>query len=100
MVFKVKAKYGHLKCIYYTGFSLLTMLSHVLQKVTDKLFTYVMFRVPILPQIIPCSENDVCVFKSCAQYGEVNKYVAERKNNRYFRGQLDSLQSKHNLYRL
>lgn len=72
------------------------MFCHVLQKVTDKLFTYDVFRAPILSWIIPCPKKDVSVFKSFAYYGEINRYVTGRKNNnRYFIGQLDSLQSKH-----
>lgn len=80
-------------CICNTGFALLTRFSHVLQK--NKLFRYDVFRAPVLPQITPCPEKGISVFKSFAHYREINKCVTGRKSNRYFTGQPDSLQSIH-----
>lgn len=72
-----------------------TMFSHVLQKIRDKLFTCNVFGAPILPWIIPCPTKDVSVFKGFASYEERNKYVTGRKNNNScFTGHRDSLQSK------
>jgi len=74
------------------------MFSQDLQKITDKVFTYDVFKAPILPWIILCPEKDVSVFNTFAHYGEINKYVTGSKNNnRYFTGQFDSLHSKHKL---